>query len=63
MEQEYDLKEQGLNARVQELEESSRNSRADLTRLLQAQQKSNQRLKEEAKNLVSAFETKITALK
>uniref|UniRef100_A0AAQ4RYC7 Sodium channel and clathrin linker 1 n=1 Tax=Gasterosteus aculeatus aculeatus TaxID=481459 RepID=A0AAQ4RYC7_GASAC len=63
MEQEYDLKEQGLDARVQELEESSRNSRADLTRLLQAQQKSNQRLKEEAKNLVSAFETKITALK
>ncbi|KAL6110563.1 sclt1 [Pungitius sinensis] len=63
MEQEYDLKEQGLDARVQELEESSQNSRADLTRLLQAQQKSTQRWKEEAKNLVLAYETKITGLK
>ncbi|XP_045903563.1 sodium channel and clathrin linker 1 isoform X1 [Micropterus dolomieu] len=63
MEQEYSLKEQGLDARVRELEESSRSSSADLTRLLTAQQKSTQRWKEEAKNLVQAFETKITVLK
>lgn len=63
MEQEYSLKEQGLDARVRELEESSRSSSADLTRLLAAQQKSTQRWKEEAKNLVQAFETKITSLK
>ena len=63
MEQEYSLKEKGLDARVQELEESSRSSSVDLTRLLTAQQKSTQRWKEEAKNLVQAFETKITALK
>uniref|UniRef100_A0A3Q3IE87 Sodium channel and clathrin linker 1 n=1 Tax=Monopterus albus TaxID=43700 RepID=A0A3Q3IE87_MONAL len=63
MEQECSLKEQGLNARVRELEESSRTSSADLTRLLTAQQKSTQRWKDEAKNLVQAFETKITSLK
>uniref|UniRef100_A0A672ZXQ8 Sodium channel and clathrin linker 1 n=1 Tax=Sphaeramia orbicularis TaxID=375764 RepID=A0A672ZXQ8_9TELE len=63
LEQEYSLKEQGLDARVRELEESSRSSSADLTRLLTAQQKSTQRWKEEAKNLVQAFETKITSLK
>uniref|UniRef100_A0A3Q0RBX7 Sodium channel and clathrin linker 1 n=1 Tax=Amphilophus citrinellus TaxID=61819 RepID=A0A3Q0RBX7_AMPCI len=62
MEQEYSLKEQELDARVRELEESSRSSSADLTRLLTAQQKSTQRWKEEAKNLVHAFETKITTL-
>ncbi|KAM4750464.1 sodium channel and clathrin linker 1 isoform 1-T2 [Anableps anableps] len=63
MEQACSLKEQGLDARVRELEERSRSSTADLTRLLAAQQKSTQRWKEEAKNLVQAFETKITALK
>ncbi|KAM4583915.1 sodium channel and clathrin linker 1 [Odontesthes bonariensis] len=63
MEQEYSLKEQGLDARVREMEEISRSSSADLTRLLAAQQKSTQRWKEEAKNLVQAFETKITGLK
>uniref|UniRef100_A0A8C7ZZU0 Sodium channel and clathrin linker 1 n=1 Tax=Oryzias sinensis TaxID=183150 RepID=A0A8C7ZZU0_9TELE len=51
MEHEYSVKEQGLEARVRELEESSRSSSADLTRLLAAQQKSAQRRKEEAKNL------------
>uniref|UniRef100_A0A3Q2PIU4 Sodium channel and clathrin linker 1 n=1 Tax=Fundulus heteroclitus TaxID=8078 RepID=A0A3Q2PIU4_FUNHE len=63
MEQACSLKEQGLDARVRELEERSRSSTADLTRLLAASQKSTQRWKEEAKNLVQAFETKITALK
>ncbi|XP_037546603.1 sodium channel and clathrin linker 1 [Nematolebias whitei] len=63
MEQEYNLKERSFDARVRELEESSRSSSADLTRLLTAQQKSTQRWKEEAKNLVQAFETKITGFK
>lgn len=63
MEQEYSMKEQGLGARVEELEESSRSSSVDLTRLLTAQQRSTQRWKDEAKNLVQAFETKITGLK
>ncbi|XP_041838353.1 sodium channel and clathrin linker 1 isoform X3 [Melanotaenia boesemani] len=63
MEQDYSLRKQGLDARVMELEESSRSSSADLTRLLAAQQKSTQRWKEEAKNLVQSFETKITSLK
>uniref|UniRef100_A0A3B5B3Y3 Sodium channel and clathrin linker 1 n=1 Tax=Stegastes partitus TaxID=144197 RepID=A0A3B5B3Y3_9TELE len=63
MEHEFSLREQGLDARVRELEESSRSSSADLTRLLTAQQKSTQRWKEEAKNLVQAFEAKITGLK
>lgn len=62
MEQDYNLKERSLDARVRELEESCRSSSADLTRLLSAQQKSTQRWKEEAKNLVQAFETKITGL-
>lgn len=63
MEQEHSLKEHGLDARVQQLEESSLSSRVDLTRLLTAQQKVTQRWKEEAKNLVQALETKITGLK
>nr|XP_046259740.1 sodium channel and clathrin linker 1 [Scatophagus argus]XP_046259747.1 sodium channel and clathrin linker 1 [Scatophagus argus] len=63
MEQEYSLKEQGLDARLRELEECSRSSSADLRRLLTAQQKSTQRWKEEAKNLIQSFETKITGLK
>ncbi|XP_071774247.1 sodium channel and clathrin linker 1 isoform X2 [Centroberyx gerrardi] len=63
IEQEYSVKELGLDARVRELEESSRSSSADLTRLLTAQQRSTQRWKEEAKNLTKAFETKLTSLK
>lgn len=57
------MKEQGLDARVRELEESSRSSSADLTRLLAAQQKSTRRWKEEATKLVQEFETKISSLK
>ncbi|KAM9399015.1 sodium channel and clathrin linker 1 isoform 5-T8 [Salvelinus alpinus] len=63
VEQEYSLKEQGLDARVRELEESSRSSSADLTRLLSAQQKTSQRWKEEAKTLTLTFHTKLTSLK
>uniref|UniRef100_A0A1A8S9A0 Sodium channel and clathrin linker 1 n=2 Tax=Nothobranchius rachovii TaxID=451742 RepID=A0A1A8S9A0_9TELE len=63
MEQEYSLKEQELGVRLSELEESSRSSSADLTRLLAAQQKSTQRWKDEAKNLLQTFETKTAGLK
>ncbi|KAM6971777.1 sodium channel and clathrin linker 1 [Aplochiton taeniatus] len=63
MEQEYSLKEQGLDAHLRELEESSRSSCADLSRLLSAQQKTSQRWKEEAKNLAQALEAKVTSLK
>ncbi|XP_071264300.1 sodium channel and clathrin linker 1 isoform X3 [Salvelinus alpinus] len=63
VEQEYSLKEQGLDARVRELEDSSRSSSADLTRLLSAQQKTSQRWKEEAKTLTLTFHTKLTSLK
>uniref|UniRef100_A0A1A8GVN2 Sodium channel and clathrin linker 1 n=2 Tax=Nothobranchius korthausae TaxID=1143690 RepID=A0A1A8GVN2_9TELE len=63
MEQEHSLKEQELEARLSELEESSRSSSADLTRLLAAQQKSTQRWKDEAKNLLQTFETKTAGLK
>ncbi|KAM9857184.1 sodium channel and clathrin linker 1 [Aulostomus maculatus] len=63
MELEFSLKQQGLEASVRELEESSRSSSTDLTRLLMAQQKTTQRWKDEAKNLVKAFETKMAHLK
>ncbi|XP_073329820.1 sodium channel and clathrin linker 1 [Pagrus major] len=63
MEQEYSLKEQGLNAQVRELEECMRSSSAEMTSLVTAQQKRTQRWKEEAKNLIQSFETKITGIK
>lgn len=63
MEQDYSLKEQVLDARIREMEESSRSSNVDLTRLLTAQQKTTQRWKEEANNLVQAFESKTTGFK
>nr|XP_057922366.1 sodium channel and clathrin linker 1 isoform X2 [Doryrhamphus excisus] len=63
MEQECSLKEKTLKAQMSDLEESSRNSNADLMRLLTAQQKSIQRWKEEAKNMAEAFENKIKDLK
>ncbi|XP_034562590.1 sodium channel and clathrin linker 1 isoform X2 [Notolabrus celidotus] len=63
IEHKYSLKERGLTTRMQELEECSRSSSADMKRLLIAQQKSTQHWKEESKNLVQAFETKITSLK
>uniref|UniRef100_A0A671YRR5 Sodium channel and clathrin linker 1 n=1 Tax=Sparus aurata TaxID=8175 RepID=A0A671YRR5_SPAAU len=63
MEQEYSLKEQGLSAQVRELEECMRSSSAEMTSLVTAQQKRTQRWKEEAKNLIQSFETKITGIK
>ncbi|KAM9818081.1 sodium channel and clathrin linker 1-like isoform 1-T2 [Syngnathus typhle] len=63
MEQEYSLKEKSLSAQMSDLEESSRNSSADLMRLLTAQNKSIQRLKDEGKNMAQAFEIKMKNLK
>uniref|UniRef100_A0A3Q2YED9 Sodium channel and clathrin linker 1 n=2 Tax=Hippocampus comes TaxID=109280 RepID=A0A3Q2YED9_HIPCM len=51
MEHEYSLKEKTLSAQMSDLEESSRNSSADLMRLLTAQNKSIQRWKDEGKNM------------
>ncbi|XP_061535025.1 LOW QUALITY PROTEIN: sodium channel and clathrin linker 1-like [Phycodurus eques] len=63
MEQEYSLKEKTLTAQMSDLEESSRNSSADLMRLLTAQKKSIHRWKDEAKNMAQAFENKMKSLK
>ncbi|KAJ8272144.1 hypothetical protein COCON_G00110030 [Conger conger] len=63
MEHEFSLKERGMEARVRELEESSRNSTAELTRLLTAQQKTTKRWREEARKLAEAFELKLGSMK
>ncbi|KAJ8411015.1 hypothetical protein AAFF_G00180500 [Aldrovandia affinis] len=63
MEHEFSLKEHGLEARVHELEEGSRNSTMELNRLLTAQQKTTKRWKEEARKLAEAFELKLGSLK
>ncbi|XP_068607361.1 sodium channel and clathrin linker 1 [Brachionichthys hirsutus] len=62
MEQEHSLKEQGLEAQVQELERYGHSSSAELTRLLTAERKSSRRWKEEANNLMQSFETKAVRL-
>uniref|UniRef100_A0A8C1Z5X4 Sodium channel and clathrin linker 1 n=1 Tax=Cyprinus carpio TaxID=7962 RepID=A0A8C1Z5X4_CYPCA len=59
MQQELCVKEQGLESRLREMEESSKNSSAGLTRLLLAQQKTISRYKDEAKNLTQAFQQKL----
>ncbi|XP_006629764.2 sodium channel and clathrin linker 1 isoform X1 [Lepisosteus oculatus] len=63
MEHEFSLKEHGLEARVRELEESSRASNNELSRLLMAQQKTTKRWKEESRKLAEAFELKMSSLK
>ncbi|KAG7265207.1 hypothetical protein CRUP_027696 [Coryphaenoides rupestris] len=63
LEQEYSVKELSLSARVCELEESSRSSSTDLTRMLAAQQRTGQRWKEEARKLTQAFETTVAGLR
>ncbi|MFT7807427.1 sodium channel and clathrin linker 1 isoform X1 [Arapaima gigas] len=63
IEHEFSLKEQDLEARVRELEESSKNSSTDLNRLLVAQQRTTKRWKEEAHKLAEAFEHKLGNLK
>uniref|UniRef100_A0A8C2HTR0 Sodium channel and clathrin linker 1 n=1 Tax=Cyprinus carpio TaxID=7962 RepID=A0A8C2HTR0_CYPCA len=57
------LREQGLESRLREMEESSKNSSAGLTRLLLAQQKTISRYKDEAKNLTQAFQQKLNSLR
>ncbi|KAJ8354396.1 hypothetical protein SKAU_G00219630 [Synaphobranchus kaupii] len=63
MEHEFSLKEQGLEARVRELEDGGRNSTAELSCLLTAQQKTTKRWKEEARKLAEAFELKLGSLR
>ncbi|XP_026122712.1 LOW QUALITY PROTEIN: sodium channel and clathrin linker 1-like [Carassius auratus] len=63
MQQELCVKEQGLESRLREMEESSKNSSAGMTRLLLAQQKTISRYKDEAKNLTQAFQQKLGSLR
>ncbi|XP_072563205.1 sodium channel and clathrin linker 1 [Paramormyrops kingsleyae] len=63
MHHEFSVKEQGLEVRVRELEESGRNSCVDLNRLLVAQQRTSKRWKEEARKLTEAFEHKVGSLR
>ncbi|XP_026059996.1 sodium channel and clathrin linker 1 isoform X4 [Carassius auratus] len=63
MQQELCVKEQGLESRLREMEESSKNSSAGLSRLLLAQQKTISRYKDEAKNLTQAFQQKLDSLR
>ncbi|ROI15959.1 Sodium channel and clathrin linker 1 [Anabarilius grahami] len=61
--QELCVKEQSLECRLREMEESSKNSSAGLTRLLLAQQKTISRYKDEAKNLTQAFQQKLSSIR
>ncbi|TRY85758.1 hypothetical protein DNTS_031931 [Danionella cerebrum] len=63
MEQELRMKEQGLESRLREMEESSKSSSVGQSRLLHAQQKTISRYKDEAKNLTQAFQTKLSSLR
>ncbi|KAG2465438.1 sodium channel and clathrin linker 1 [Polypterus senegalus] len=63
LEHEYSMKENSLQARVRELENSSQNSANELSRLLTAQQKTANRWKEEAKKIAESFEVQLSNLK
>lgn len=63
MQQEMCVKEQGLESRLREMEESSKNSSAGLSRLVLAQQKTISRYKDEVKQLTEAFQQKLSSLK
>lgn len=63
MEHDHSMKECSLEARMRELEDSSRNSTNELNRLLMAQQKTTKRWKEEARKLAEAFEVQLNNLK
>lgn len=63
MQQELCVKEQGLESRLREMEESSKNSSAGLSRLLLAQQKTISRYKDEVKQLTEAFQQKLSSLR
>ncbi|KAA0722498.1 Sodium channel and clathrin linker 1 [Triplophysa tibetana] len=63
MQQELCVKEQGLESRLREMEESSKNSSAGLSRLLLAQQKTISRYKDEVKQHTEAFQQKLSSLR
>ncbi|NXG77742.1 SCLT1 protein, partial [Baryphthengus martii] len=63
MEHEHALKEHGYEARLQEMEDTSQKSTAELRRLLIAQQKATHRWKEETRNLTGETEARISKLK
>uniref|UniRef100_A0A8C7EEU6 Sodium channel and clathrin linker 1 n=1 Tax=Nothoprocta perdicaria TaxID=30464 RepID=A0A8C7EEU6_NOTPE len=63
MEHEHSVKEHGYEARLQEMQDSSQKSTAELRRLLVAQQKATNRWKEETKNLTDTTEVRINKLK
>ncbi|KAM6301259.1 sodium channel and clathrin linker 1 [Aegotheles albertisi] len=63
MEHEHAVKEDGYEARLKEMEDTSQKSTAELRRLLVAQQKATNRWKEETKNLTETTEARISKLK
>ncbi|NWV70435.1 SCLT1 protein, partial [Malurus elegans] len=63
MEHEHAVKENGYEARLKEMEDTSLKSTAELRRLLVAQQKATNRWKEETKNLTETAEARINKLK
>ncbi|XP_058522831.1 sodium channel and clathrin linker 1 [Ochotona princeps] len=63
MEYEFSLKERGFEVQLREMEDSNRNSTAELRHLLAAQQKAASRWKEETKSLTESAEIRINNLK
>ncbi|XP_009959620.1 PREDICTED: sodium channel and clathrin linker 1, partial [Leptosomus discolor] len=63
LEHEHAVKEQGYEVRLQEMEDTSQKSTAELRRLLVAQQKATNRWKEETKTLTETTEARISKLK
>ncbi|XP_066515951.1 sodium channel and clathrin linker 1 [Hoplias malabaricus] len=63
MQQELCVKEQSLESRLREVEESSKSSTAGLHRLLLAQQKTTSRYREEAKQLTHTFQNTLSSLR
>ncbi|XP_040822694.1 sodium channel and clathrin linker 1 [Ochotona curzoniae] len=63
MEYEFSLKERGFEVQLREMEDSNRNTTAELRQLLAAQQKAASRWKEETKNLTESAEIRINNLK
>ncbi|XP_035385805.1 sodium channel and clathrin linker 1 isoform X2 [Electrophorus electricus] len=63
VEQDLCVREQAVEARLRELEESSRTSSAGLKRLLLAQQKTTERYRDEARQLTHTFQNKIASLR
>ncbi|NWV01167.1 SCLT1 protein, partial [Upupa epops] len=63
MEQEHAVKENGYEARLKEMEDTTQKSTAELRRLLVAQQKATNRWKEETKHLTETTEARLSKLK